>query len=386
MRPRYLLAAAAVVVAGIIAWRVQAVRAPARDPAHLQHAPALTVEAVKTGRQAVPLVFQANGRAQTRHSVTVRAQVGGVVKKVLFQEGDEVKAGQLLFVIDPEPYQIQVAQSAGKVKQDQAKLQADSASAERMSKLVGQSYVSAQDYENAKAQVKQDQAVLATDQALLEQARMQLGYTKIRAPISGRTGEIAYKAGNLIEANGTTALVTINQIAPILVQFDLPQSQLPALLRYRDSGTLGVSVSDAAGATIESDGKLVFLDNTVNTTTGTLSLKARFDNGKRALWPGELVTVNLTLTVQQNAMVVPTVAVQPGQNGDYVYTIEDGRVGVHNVAVLREYQGLAIIGKGLAPGDTVVVRVPRDLHEGLPVKAHLMTLEQAVPDVVNLAS
>lgn len=386
MKPRYLFAAAAVIVIGLIIWRVYTVSGQAAGFAQAPRAFTMTVDAVKVSREDIPLVFQANGRAQTRHSVTVRAQVGGTLKKVLFQEGDEVKAGQLLFVIDPEPYKIKIAQADGKVKQDQAKLQADRASAERMTKLIGNSYVSEQDYENAKAQVKQDEATLATDKALLEQARMQLGYTRIQAPISGKTGEITYKAGNLIDANGTTALVTINQIEPILVQFDLPQSQLPALLHYRSTGDIRVSIADAAGNPIASDGELVFINNTVNQNTGTLSLKARFPNKDRALWPGELATIRLTLTVERNAMVVPTVAVQPGQQGDYVFTVEQGKVAVHNVEVARNYEGLAIISKGLRPGDTVVVRVPRELHEGLTVKTHMVTMEQAVPEMMGIAS
>ncbi|HET7570555.1 MAG TPA: efflux RND transporter periplasmic adaptor subunit [Gammaproteobacteria bacterium] len=380
MKPRYLLSAAGIVAAGAIAWRIYAVAAPTAPAARgAHHAFEMTVDTIDVGTQAVPLVFQANGRAQTRHSVTVRAQVGGVLKKVLFHEGDRVKAGQLLFVIDPEPYKIKVEQADGKVKQDQAKLAADKANAERMSKLIGNSYVSQQDYENARAQVKQDAATLTTDQAQLDEAKMQLGYTQIRAPINGKTGEITYKAGNLIDANGSTALVTINQIAPISVQFDLPQAQLPTLLHYRKNGDMTVAVADASGKTIATDGKLVFINNVVDQNTGTLSLKALFPNGGRAIWPGELVTVSLTLAVQKNKLVVPMVAVQPGQQGSYVYTVDNGKVAVRNVDVLREYQGLAVIGSGLKPGDLVVVRVPRELHEGLPVKTHTITLAQAVP-------
>lgn len=355
-------------------------------PARAANMPAMTVDTISVTQQAVPLIFQANGRAQTRHSVTVRARVGGILQKVLFREGDRVEAGQLLFVIDPEPYRIQVAQAEAKVQQDQAKLAADQATVDRMSKLIGNSYISEQDYENAKALVKQDKATLAADQAMLDQAKMQLGYTRINAPIGGKTGAITYKAGNLIDANGTTALVTINQISPIEVQFDLPQAQLPALMRYRNNSQLDVSVADASGATIASDGKLVFINNTVNENTGTLSLKALFPNGEHAIWPGELVTVNLTLTVEDNAMVVPMVAVQPGQHGSYVYTVENGKVAVRNVGVERQYQGLAVITEGLKAGDTVIVRVPRQLHEGLPVKVHEITLADAVPELDRTAS
>ncbi|HET7371252.1 MAG TPA: efflux RND transporter periplasmic adaptor subunit [Gammaproteobacteria bacterium] len=386
MKAKHLFIPLGLAVAGLIAWRIYANAAPPATPTRGGPMSSMTVDTISVVQQAVPLIFQANGRAQTRHSVTVRARVGGILQDVLFHEGDRVKAGQLLFVIDPEPYRIEVAQAEAQVQQDKAKLAADQASAERMGKLIGNSYVSEQDYENAKALVKQDKATLAADQAALAQAKMQLGYTKINAPISGKTGSITYKAGNLIDANGATALVTINQIAPIEVQFDLPQSQLPALMRYRDNGELDVSVADASGATIASDGKLVFIDNTVNQNTGTLSLKALFPNGQRAIWPGELVTVNLTLAVDDNATVVPMIAVQPGQEGSYVYTVENGKVAVRNVNVERQYQGLAVISDGLSTGDVVVVRVPRQLREGLPVKVHEITLADAVPELDRTAS
>ncbi len=379
MKARYIISAVGIVVAGAIAWRIYANAGPADSHSRFGPPAALTVATISVGKQDVPLVFSANGRAQTRHDVTVRARVGGILKKVLFTEGDRVKAGQLLFVIDPKPYQVQVAQAKAKVEQAEAQLATDSASAKRMSKLIGKSYVSRQDYQNAKATVKQDKATLAADKASLDQAKMQLSYTRIKAPISGRTGAITYKAGNLIDANGTTALVTINQLSPIEVQFDVPQNKLPLLLHHKGSSELKVAVADATGNTIAENGKLVFIDNTVNNNTGTLGVKALFPNKRRLIWPGELVTVNLTLKVENNALVVPLVAVQPGQNGSYVYTVSDGKVKIRNVAVQRHYQGLAVIGKGLQAGDSVIVRVPRQLHAGMKVKTHRMTLSEAVP-------
>jgi multidrug efflux system membrane fusion protein len=379
VKPRYLFGAAGVAIIGLLAWRIYAANADAAPPRRAAAGAPIRVDTIEVGSKDVPLIFSANGRAQTRHSVTVRAQVGGVLEKVRFQEGDRVKAGQLLFVIDPQTYKIQVAQAKAQVGQDKAKLAADKASAERMGKLIGKRYVSKQDYENAKAQVKQDEAKLAADRTRQQEAEMKLGYTKISAPIGGKTGKITYKAGNLIDANGTTALVTINQIEPIEVQFDLPQSRLPTLLRFRHNGTLSVAVADQSGKTIADGGKLVFVDNAVNEKTGTLGLKALFPNKNRAIWPGELLTVNLTLAVDKNAIVVPTVAVQPGQQGSYVYTVEDGKVKVRAVTVKRDYQGLAIISDGLKQGDLVVVRVPRRLHAGMPAKTNQISLAEAIP-------
>lgn len=360
-----------IVIVGLIAWRVQAalVTAPARMH---RGGSALRVDAVRVTRQAVPLTIHAAGSVETFHSVAIRAQVSGVLQKVLFQEGDEVKAGQPLFVIDPKPYQAQVDQARGQLEQDKAKLSADRTNAARMAKLVKQGYVSTQDNLNAQVLVAQDKGLIATDQAKLAQARLSLDYTRISAPIGGKTGALAFKADNLVQANDTTPLVTINQISPIFVQFDIPQSQLDTLLRYRGDPALDIFVRSPDDRLITSGGKLVFIDNTVNKNAGTLSLKAQFANAQHQLWPGELVHVGLQLTVQSGLAVIPSTAVQPGQQGDYVYVVDNGKVAVRNIKVLRQYEDYSVIGEGLDTGDEVVVHIPRALHEGLAVSANLL--------------
>lgn len=363
----------AAVILGLVGWRVHVlVSKPADAHGVGRDAPRLSVDVVRAGRRAIPRVIETSGVVETRHSVAVRAQVSGMLKKVLFNEGDEVKAGQLLFVIDPKPFEAVVTQNEGQVKQDEAKLASDRANAERMRNLVKSGYVSKQNNQNAQALVEQDEGLLDADRAKLAQARLQLGYTKITAPITGKTGAIAYKAGNLIEPGDTTALVTINQIAPILVQFDISQSNLALLLAHRDDPGLKVAVRGPNGKTIANDGRLVFIDNTINQNSGTLSLKAQFPNKNRRLWPGELATVDLILGVEHNVIAIPSVAVQPGQNGSYVYLVEDGRVAVRDVSVGREYAGETVISKGLSAGDVVVVHVPRELHQGVAVRTNLL--------------
>ncbi len=375
LRARWIVLAAVVAVAGLLAWRVTAIMAPAgrhHGGRFAYDMSRLEVDVVRASRQSVPVVIRAAGSVQTHHSVAIQAQVGGTLQKVLFNEGDQVKAGQLLFVIDPQPYAIQVAQAEGKVEQDKAKLASDQANAQRDARLVKQGYVSTQDNENAAALVLQDKGTLATDQASLAQAKLQLGYTRIHAPISGRTGALAYKAGNLIQANNATPLVTINQISPILVQFDIPQSQIGDLQRYLHDPAMDIYIRSSNGSLVASGGKLVFIDNTVNQDSGTLTLKAQFNNKKHELWPGELVHVTMRLTVQHNALVVPDTAVQPGQQGDYVYVVDNGKVAVKNVRVERQYQNYAIISQGLRAGDKVVVHIPRELHGGLAVRANIL--------------
>lgn len=367
---RWILLVAVLAVTGLLAWRITGLMSPAKQ--HSRMVDSLEVDALRVTRQPVPLVLHAAGVVQTHHSVAVRAQVGGILQKVQFNEGDEVKAGQLLFVIDPKPYEIQIAQAKGKIEQDKAKLASDQANAARSARLVKQGYVSSQDNQNAAALVLQDKGTLAADEASLEQAKLQLQYTHIHAPISGKTGALAYKTGNLIQANDATALVTINQISPILVQFDIPQSQIGTLQHYLHDAALNIYVRDSDGSLAANDGKLVFIDNAVNQDSGTLTLKAEFKNSKDELWPGELVHVSMQLTIQPDAIVVPDTAVQPGQQGNYVYVVDNGKVKVQDVSVQRQYGNYSVIGQGLGTGDEVIVHIPRDLREGLAVNVHML--------------
>lgn len=381
---RISIAIIVLALAGLAGWRIYDNTHPdaMRDP---HRHDTTSVDVVAVAQKSVPVVLRLTGHAQTEHSVAVRARVGGVLEKVLFHEGDEVARNQLLFVIDPAPYRIQVAQSEGQVKQDEAKLEADEANDKRLGGLTHGGFVSAQDVENARAQVKEDRAAIATDKAKLAEARIQLGYTRIRAPIGGKTGAIAFKSGNLIQVSDATPLVTINQLSPILVQFDVPQSQLPAVRRYYRDGAMTVTALQADGTPIERDGKLVFIDNGVNQSSGTVSLKARFPNPRHQIWPGQLMMVDLTLTTEHNVNVVPTIAVQPGQQGSYVYAVQHGKVRVRNVTVRREYRGMSIITGDLHPGDLVVVRVPRSIRDGISVSPNVISLKQAMVTADNSA-
>lgn len=374
-----IVVAVAAILVALGGWRAYSVLStPASQPG--TEAQSLVVDAIRVTRQPVPLVLHAAGVVETTHSVAVRAQVGGLLQKVLFHEGEEVKVGQLLFVIDPGPYKAAVAAARGQVEQDKAKLKADRASYERMLELGENGYISAQDKQNAAALVQQDEGLLAMHHAQLDKAQLALDHTRISAPISGKTGDIAYKAGNLIQANGTTPLVTINQISPIFVQFEIPQSAMRNLFRHRSNPALNVFVRAPGGQLIASGGKIVFVDNMLSQSSGTLALKARFDNGDETLWPGELVRVSVQLSIERDRVAIPVAAVQPGQNGDYVFVIRDGKALVQPVTIARHYQGYAIISGGLDTGDKVAVHIPRDLRDGLAVEANLL------PEVVIAAN
>jgi multidrug efflux system membrane fusion protein len=374
-----IVVAVVAVLVGLGAWRGYSVVSGAGRHALAGHQ-SLVVDAIRVTRQPIPLLLHAAGVVQTSHSVSVRAQVGGILEKVRFHEGDEVKAGQLLFVIAPGPYKAAVAAAEGQVEQDKAKLKADRSSYQRMLKLGKNGYVSAQDKQNAQAQVQQDEGLLAMHRAELDKAKLDLDHTRISAPISGRTSDITYKTGNLIQANDSTALVTINRISPILVKFDIPQSALRSLFRYRTNPALNIFVRSPNGQLVASGGKLVFIDNALNQGSGTLALKAKFDNQGESLWPGELVQVGMQMAIEHNRVAVPVAAIQPGQQGDYVFVIRNGKAAVQSVHVARHYRGYAIVSKGLDTGDEVAVHIPRDLREGLAVKANFL------PDVVIAAN
>lgn len=366
--PLSFVAAGLFVLVGFVGWRVYSIATRSYRPIR-EGQQATLVDTVKARLRDVPLVIRSAGIVQTDHSVSIQAQVAGMLSKVLFREGEEVKAGQLLFVINPAPYLAQVEAAQGQVEQDEAKIAIDRANARRMARLIHLGYVSTQQNEDAEATVKQDEGTLTADRAKLEEAKLQLGYTQIHAPISGKTGAISYKTGNLIQANGSPPLVTINQIEPILVQFSIPQSQVPTLMKYRRGKALSVSIVRGDGKSIASGGSLTFINNLIDESTGTLELKARFPNRRRVLWPGELVTVALTLTIQNHVVVVPSIAVQPGQDGSYVYTIAKGRAVIRKVHIVRVYNGLAIVSSGLKPGAPIIVNIPRTLHQGAPIIA-----------------
>ena len=298
---------------------------------------ALAVETAVVKMQPMPVYLQAVGQVQSEHSVQIRPQVSGQLQEVYFHEGDAVKKGQQLFRIDPSEYEY---------AQQQAK---------RLQPLAGKEYVTTQEYDNARAAV--DKA-----KAALDQAQINLAYTDIRAPLSGRTGSIGAKAGNLVAPGDTTSLVTINQMQPILVQYTIPQQSLSELRRYQAQHSIRIFITHEDGSGDLGEGELVFVDNAINTDTGTIMLKARVPNAHEQLWPGQYVGVRTRLTVQPDAVVVPQSAVQTGQDGNFVYALDQGKAAIRNVTVDRQVNELAVISSGLKEGDIVVTRVPRNLR------------------------
>src|SRR5881392_3991002 len=303
---------------------------PARVPVTVAH-----VE-----QRAVPFEIPATGTAEPVQTVSVQAQVTGVLTHVTFHEGDDVAAGQVLFEIDPRLFQ--------------AQHQAAELDAQRYAQLVKQDYVTKSDYDAKRAAADALQATIRADSAAVANAALNLEWATIRAPIPGRTGRLLVREGNLVRANNPDALVIINQIHPILVRFAVPEQHLANIQRYRRN-RLTVLVSPSKTDTVLTEGVLSFVDNSVDTTTGTVLLKGELPNRDNALWPGEFLTVRLQLYVEDSAVVVPSQAVMNGQQGTYLFLVnQDGTARSQPVTVERTAGAYAVIAQGVRAGEEVV--------------------------------
>lgn len=341
------------VLVALAAWRISG-KTPGVAKGQRSNQP-LIVELAAARVQPMPISLQALGHVQSEHSVQIRPQVSGMLEEVYFTEGQTVTKGQRLFRLDPAPYETALAGA-------RAAWQAAEAQVQRLEPLAGKEYVTTQEYDDARAAAGQLRA-------LLKQAEINLAYSEIRAPITGRTGSLSVKAGNLVTTNDVTPLVVINQMQPILVQYSIPQQHLPELQRYQKQRGIRIFVTREDGSGELGEGELVFIDNAVNADTGTVTLKARLRNEREQLWPGQYVGVRMQLTVENDAVVVPQTALQTGQEGNFVYVVEQGKAAMRPVKVDRQVKDLAVITSGLKAGEMVVTRAPRNLRPGASVSS-----------------
>src|SRR3989475_1575634 len=311
------------------------------------------VTVARAEQRPVPYELSGTGTVEPRQTASVQAQVTGILTRVAFREGDDVAAGQLLFQIDPRPFQAALEQAQAMLARDQAQAQNALADAARYAELVKQDYVTKSDYEAKRAAAEALQAAVRADSAAVANAQLNLEWAAIRAPIAGRTGRLLVREGNLVRANAPDPLVIINQIHPILVRFAVPQKHLGDIQRYRQH-QLPVFVSPSQTDTAFTEGLLTFVDNSVDTTTGTVLLKAEFANPDGVLWPGEFLSVRLQLYVEEKAVVVPAQAVMTGQQGTYVFVLnQDGAARSQPGSVERGSGRQAVIHQCVAPGDEV---------------------------------
>jgi multidrug efflux system membrane fusion protein len=326
------------------------------------------VTITRAEQRPIPFEIVATGTVEPRQTASVQAQVTGILTAVTFHEGDDVAAGQLLFQIDPRPFQAALEQAQAMLARDQAQAQNAQLEADRYAELVKQDYVTKQDYDEKRANADALRAAVRADSAAVTNARLNLEWAAIRAPINGRTGRLLLRAGNMVRANSADPLVVINQIHPILVRFAVPQQSLADIQRYR-ANRLPVWVSPSKTDTVFAEGVLTFVDNAVDTSTGTVLLKAEFPNRDNALWPGEFVNVRLQLYVEDKAIVVPAQAVMNGQQGTYLFVVhQDGTARSQPVTVERTAGTFAVITQGVQAGDQVVTDGQLRLTQGAAVE------------------
>ncbi len=328
---------------------------------------AVPVMVAPVERRAVPFELGAPGVVEPLQTVAVQPQVSGLIERVAFTEGQEVRKGQVLFQIDPRPFQAALAQAQATLARDSAQAANADQDVKRYSTLAEKEYVTAQQYDQTRTTAAAASATLSGSRAAVDQARLNLQYATIRAPIGGRTGSLRVREGNLVRTADTAPLVTINQIRPILVRFAVPAAHLGLIQRYRAADPT-VRAEPSSGGTV-SMGTLSFVDNAVDTTTGTILLKGLFPNTDGLLWPGEFVSVRVRLYEDENALVVPAAAVVSGQQGSLVFVIQgDSTAKSLPVTVTRTSDSVAVVTGGLSPGDRVVTDGQLRLRSGSKVQ------------------
>jgi len=306
-------------------------------------------------QKSVPLQIKAIGNIEAYNTVSIKALVGGEVEGVYFQEGQDVNRNDLLFKIDPAPYAAALKQAEATLAKNIAQARNAEEQAKRYAVLVQKDYVSRDQYDQIRANADALAAAVDADRANVDNAKLQLSYCTIKSPITGRAGSVLVNTGNIIKANDLVMTV-INQIMPIYATFSVPEQQLADIKKYSASGALKVDVVIPGDEKRPIRGNLTFIDNAVDKATGTIKLKGTFENRDKRLWPGQFVDVVLLLTSENNRTVVPTQAVQTGQQGQFVYVVKDDMTAdLRVITPGRTYDSLMIVEKGIAPGEKVVV-------------------------------
>ncbi len=335
--------------------------------------PAIPVIVATVSEQTLPLKIQAIGNVEVQTTVSIKSRLDGQIVKVGFADGQDVAKGQMLFEIDARPLQAQLEQARATLARDKAQLDRARQQEERYKDLLQKGFVSQDAYAQFRTNVDTAAATVNASESAVDNMRVQTEYAVIRSPIQGRAGKILIQQGNLVKANDTPSLVIINQLAPIYVSFAVPEQYLGLIRKYTAGGKLVVEAlppnpgEGVAGSTTGARGTLAFVDNTVDTTTGTVRLRAVFDNKDKSLWPGQFVTASVTLNETQSAIVVPSQAVQTGPKGQYVYVVKDGVALMREITVERAEGPHTVVSRGLVGGEQVVASGQSRLVPGMKV-------------------
>jgi membrane fusion protein, multidrug efflux system len=321
-------------------------------------------------RGDLPVFFNGLGTVTAFNTVTVRSRVDGQIVKINFTEGQNVKEGDSLVEIDPRPFQVQLKQTQGQLAKDQAQLRDVQVDLERYKLLYKEGVIPKQQLDTQQALVGQSEGAIQADQAQIDNAKLQIVYAHITAPISGRIGLRLVDMGNMVHATDATGLLVITQLQPISVLFSLPQDQLPLVMAKMNARTpLAVEAFDRDNTTKIATGKLLTIDNQIDTTTGTYKLKSVFDNGKNELFPNQFVNVHLLVETKKNVVLVPTAAVLRGPQGTYLYSVgADNTVKVRSITIAESTGNITGISSGVNPGESVVTDGQDKLQEGSKVE------------------
>jgi multidrug efflux system membrane fusion protein len=326
------------------------------------------VAVARAEQRRMPFALVASGTVEAIRTAAVGSQVGGVITRVGFREGDEVSKGALLFQLDPRPFQNALAQAQATLERDRAQARLARLEADRAQALVARNVIAQAEYDQKRAAADAAQASVSSDEALARSARLSLSYAAIRAPIAGRTGRLLVHEGDYVKPQSSDALVTINQTRPVRVAFTVPVDQVPLVQRYRKDRPRVILNVPGADSTASIEGALVFADNAVDPASGTLLLKGEFPNADGRLVAGQFVEVRLVLYSQDGALVVPSPAVTGGQQGTFVYVLNaDSTVAPRPVTVERSEDEFTIVSKGLKAGETVVTDGQLKLSPGAKV-------------------
>ncbi len=349
----------------IAAWSCNGEADKAAGPKAARPVPVAVATAVK---KTVPVTIQAVGNVESMASVAVKTQVGGLIMEQYVADGQDVAEGDKLFLIDPRPFVLAVTEAEAKIERDHALLQKAEEDLERYARLKEKDVIAKESYDHTLAQARTLRGTIKVSEAERDRARLDLEYAHVRSPIDGRVGAILLHKGNVIKANDDRVLVVINRIRPIYVSFSVPERHLPEIMARMKTGPVTVTAQVDGEATTET-GVLSALNNTVDTTTGSIRLKASFTNADAALWPGQFVRVTVALD-QRQGVVVPTPAVQEGLHGPYLYVVKpDNTVESRDIKVYGVVAGETVLDEGVADGETVVTDGQLRLKPGAAVEA-----------------
>lgn len=353
----FLFGGAGLIVVAVVLLAYFGTEILAKERKAAKGSPAVPVSIAPVEQQIMPFRLQAIGNVEAYATVSVKARVDGQIVTVNFREGQAVKRGEVLFRIDARPYEAALRQAEANALRDAAARDQAHSQAKRYQELLDKNFISKEAYAQIRTNAETAEATAKASQAALENARLNLEYCTINSPLDGYVGKALLQAGNLARANDVNPLVVINQVRPIYVNFAIPEQNLPDVRKYMAAGPLAVEVILPDPATPRIAGQLIFVDNAVDPSTGTIRLRGRFDNNDAALWPGQFVNVSLRLFEQADAIVIPSQAVQTGPDGQYVYVVgKDMVADVRKITVQRSDGDWAIVSAGLHKGEQVVTR------------------------------